>query len=194
MYGTVVVRDRKKWDTKAVEVISNLIVRDVKVDKWQQLINMIAKKSKYWSKINKGYRKYYYWCLAILESVRKGIMYQPDPMVEKFKTPQSIIDNGYGDCDDFTVLLSLLFLTLGRKVRLVLAGYRRRKDKTIPFTHIYCRVNIGNKWYTADGVIKNRKGFVEKKGAIKKKVFEITHKGLVLIKPKTRNRRKKHVV
>lgn len=74
----------------------------------------------------------------ITKFVKSKVRYQKDiNEVETLQSPLRTIQLGFGDCDDFAILLATLFEAAGYSVKLVLVS--NRLDKV--FNHIFVRVN-----------------------------------------------------
>ena len=87
---------------------------------------------------------------AFLYEYIKAFPYVHDPQgIELIKTPQKILKDKIGDCDEYAVALAALYSALGYKTAFVVAG-------TDPehFKHVYVAVKVGNKWYAADPTYK----------------------------------------
>lgn len=182
-YRIAIIDKNKSYDKQALKVFADILNKELLNPKWSILVNDIGKQSRFWSEIIKPKSKrckYKNWVKAILEYVRTKIMYQPDPPVEKFSLPTAILNRGFGDCDDFSIVLAILFMTLNLPIRIVLAGYRK-KGNNIPMTHIYVKVKVKNEWLTCDGTVKN-KGFWHEKPFLKRKMFRIKGSKIILSK------------
>jgi transglutaminase superfamily protein len=86
---------------------------------------------------------------AIFDWVRRNVRFFKDiDGVETLRTAREVLTIRGGDCDDITVLLSSLLLTIGHGVRLVTIS----SDADAPgvFSHIYCEVEIGGQWVPLD--------------------------------------------
>lgn len=87
---------------------------------------------------------------AIIERVfrwvRDSITYRSDPNdVETLRTPERLIRDGYGDCDDKATLLSALLEALGYKTRFMVIGFAPDT-----FEHVYNEVLRGETWIALD--------------------------------------------
>lgn len=70
--------------------------------------------------------------------VRRNIRYQSDPEdTEYIMFPHVIYREGYGDCDDMTVLFCALMLAAGFPTKIEAIKYRGDKY----YSHVYARVN-----------------------------------------------------
>ena len=78
--------------------------------------------------------------------VRDRIRYVRDINgVETLHTPEKILENAAGDCDDKSILLASLLESLGYKTRLVAIGFRKNT-----FSHVYPEVLQDNVWLTLE--------------------------------------------
>jgi transglutaminase-like putative cysteine protease len=76
--------------------------------------------------------------------VRNHIRYTRDVNeVETVYTPDRILENRYGDCDDHALLVATLLESIGHPTRFVAIGLNRAG----PFQHVYTETKIGNRWY-----------------------------------------------
>lgn len=74
--------------------------------------------------------------------VRDEIRYVKDIRgVETLHTPQKILDQQYGDCDDKSLLLASLLESIGHPTRFVAIGFRPGN-----YSHVYVETKIGEKW------------------------------------------------
>lgn len=74
---------------------------------------------------------------AIFDYVKKNVQYLEDIyMIDTYKDPCSILKSGFGDCDDFTILLDSLLASIGFPVGIRII--KQRKES--PFHHIYAIV------------------------------------------------------
>jgi transglutaminase-like putative cysteine protease len=93
--------------------------------------------------------------------VRNNFRYTRDIFKrETLHEPQVILlKNASIDCDDFSILLSSLFISVGYKVRLKAV---RTKGKPM-IHHVYIEVWSGQKgkWFAVDGIMKKRGLFYE---------------------------------
>ena len=79
---------------------------------------------------------------ALHSFVRDRIRYVRDiTNVETLHTPEKILENAAGDCDDKTILLSSLLEAIGYKTRLVAIGFRKGT-----FSHVYPEFLHNNNW------------------------------------------------
>jgi len=79
------------------------------------------------------------WCQieAIYNWVKENIQYLEDGyMVDTYKTPCEIMKSGFGDCDDYTILLDSLLASIGFPVGARIISLKRNR----PFHHIYALV------------------------------------------------------
>lgn len=85
----------------------------------------------------------------------KGVKYVNDPAgeVESIKSARQTLADGYGDCDDYAVLISSLLAALGFNPVLILAKYDN--DPNSPYGHIYTTVFSDDERFVFDPVIPN---------------------------------------
>lgn len=84
--------------------------------------------------------------LALYEFVRDRIRYVKDVNgIETLHTPEMVLYNAQGDCDDKSILLSSLLESLGHKTRLVAVGFRKNS-----FSHVYPEVFLNGKWVSLE--------------------------------------------
>ena len=78
--------------------------------------------------------------------VRDRIRYTKDINgVETLHTPEMVLQNAQGDCDDKSILLASLLESLGHKTRLVAVGFRKNS-----YSHVYPEVLLGNDWISLE--------------------------------------------
>jgi transglutaminase-like putative cysteine protease len=83
---------------------------------------------------------------AIHEFVRDRIRYVRDIRgVETLHTPERVLEQRAGDCDDKSVLASALLESLSHPTRLTAIGFKPQK-----FSHVYPETKIGEKWVTVE--------------------------------------------
>lgn len=79
---------------------------------------------------------------ALWSFVKNNIRYQRDVSnVETLYYPEQTLLQGYGDCDDKTVLLASMLLATGHPVRFVAVGF-----KPDDYSHVYPETLVGNTW------------------------------------------------
>lgn len=79
---------------------------------------------------------------ALHSFVRDRIRYIRDIRgVETLHTPEKILDQEQGDCDDKSVLLASLLESIGHPTRFVAIGF-----KPGTFSHVFVETKIGDKW------------------------------------------------
>jgi transglutaminase-like putative cysteine protease len=84
--------------------------------------------------------------IALHHFVRDRIRYVKDINgIETLHTPEIILHNAQGDCDDKTILLSSLLESLGHKTRLVAVGFRKNS-----FSHVYPEVLYKGHWISLE--------------------------------------------
>jgi hypothetical protein len=114
---------------------------------------------------------------SLFEFVRRKVRYTRDPYRREFiKTPEvhlrQIFETGmgFGDCDDFTVLLGALLRSIGYAVRIVVI--RSPWNKKDEFNHVFLEVHLKNAWRALDATAKDKPMFY-RPAAIKTRVFEV---------------------
>jgi len=86
---------------------------------------------------------------ALFNWVRNNIRYTRDIFrVELLHTARRMLELRAGDCDDMTILLGAMLVSIGHPVRLALAGFRPKKPYS--YSHIYPEVNVKGKWIALD--------------------------------------------
>jgi len=86
---------------------------------------------------------------AIYDYSLEKVRYQKDIYgVETLQSPLRTLQLGFGDCDDFTILLGTLYEGAGLKTRIVLVTNRPNKI----YSHVFIQVFNGREWITADPV------------------------------------------
>lgn len=84
--------------------------------------------------------------IAVHRFVRDNIRYVRDvDGVETVQTPDYTLDMRAGDCDDKSVLVASLLLSVGHPVRFVAIG--KSADN---FVHVYPEARIGNGWISVE--------------------------------------------
>lgn len=79
---------------------------------------------------------------ALHNFVRDNIRYLRDiKSVETLHTPERILRNAQGDCDDKAILLASLLESIGHPTRFLAVGFHPGK-----FSHVLTETKIGNKW------------------------------------------------
>lgn len=92
--------------------------------------------------------------VALYNFVKSTIRYLPDPIgVETVQDPEITIKLAAGDCDDHTVLLGALAMSVGIPVRFHVLGFHRDD-----FKHIYPELQVDGQWVPADTTGKFRMG------------------------------------
>lgn len=83
---------------------------------------------------------------AIFDFVKDRIRYVKDIRnVETLHTPDRVLLNEQGDCDDKSVLLASLLESIGHPTRFVAVGFQPGK-----YSHVYVETKIGNKWISLE--------------------------------------------
>jgi len=80
---------------------------------------------------------------ALHEFVRDKIRYVRDVFgVETLHTPEKLLEIGQGDCDDKSILLAALLMSIGHPTRFVAVSFGAKNQ----FSHVYVETRIGHKW------------------------------------------------
>ncbi len=83
---------------------------------------------------------------ALFEHVRDQIRYTRDINgVETLHTPEKIIEDGQGDCDDKCILLAALLESIGHPSRFVAVGFKPNS-----FNHVIVQTQLGRRWISLD--------------------------------------------
>lgn len=83
---------------------------------------------------------------ALFQFVQKNIRYVRDPhLVEALQTPSATLQLKTGDCDDKTILLASLLLSIGIPVKLIVGGFVKGR-----YTHVWLRAKLKNQWVAMD--------------------------------------------
>ena len=84
---------------------------------------------------------------AVHAFVRDCVRYVRDIRdVETLHAPEFILQNGYGDCDDKSILAASMLESLGHKTRLHIVGPERGRG----FCHVYVDVFIDGAWHAVE--------------------------------------------
>ncbi len=112
---------------------------------------------------------------SLFEWVRRNIRYTRDIFrVELLHTARRMLELRAGDCDDMTILLGSMLMSTGHPVRLVLAGFRKRKPHA--YSHIYLEVDLGGNWIALDPTMEHPMGWSPP--SVWKRVCDVERRGL----------------
>ena len=112
---------------------------------------------------------------ALFEWVRRNIRYTRDIFrVELLHTARRMLELRAGDCDDMTILLGAMLMSTGHPVRLILAGFRKKKPHS--YSHIFLEANLGGNWIALDATMERPMGWAPP--VVWKRVCEIERGGL----------------
>jgi len=112
---------------------------------------------------------------SLFEWVRRNIRYTRDIFrVELLHTARRMLELRAGDCDDMTILLGAMLMSTGHPVRLVLAGFRKRKPHS--YSHIYLEVDLGGNWIALDPTMEHPMGWSPP--SVWKRVCDVERGGL----------------
>jgi len=79
---------------------------------------------------------------SIQRWVRDNIRYTKDIVgVETLHSAEKVLELGYGDCDDKTILVAAMLESIGHPTKLKAVGFSKKS-----LSHIYPLVKIKNKW------------------------------------------------
>jgi hypothetical protein len=88
---------------------------------------------------------------TVFNWLKSHIDYRRDPFgVELLQDVWATMDNGRGDCDDFTIFLAAASEVLGAPSRIVTVSTRQDKEPS----HVYAEANIGGKWQGLDATVQ----------------------------------------
>jgi hypothetical protein len=110
---------------------------------------------------------------SIFDWTRRNIRFFKDiDGVETLRTAREVLTIRGGDCDDITVLLSSLLLTIGHGVRLVTIS----SDPEAPgvFSHIYAEVEIGGQWVALDAARRDPSFGKGPRNYFRKRIWSLT--------------------
>lgn len=83
---------------------------------------------------------------ALFDFVQNNIRYVRDPhQIEALQTPAATLQLKSGDCDDKTILLAALLLSIGIPVKLIVGGFVKGH-----YTHVWLRAGIRSCWISMD--------------------------------------------
>jgi transglutaminase-like putative cysteine protease len=83
---------------------------------------------------------------AIFEWVRANIRYTLDiDGVETLYYPDRLLESRHGDCDDMSLLLATMLLSVGHPSRFVAVGLKLHQ-----LSHVYVETLVGEMWIAAD--------------------------------------------
>jgi hypothetical protein len=112
---------------------------------------------------------------SLFEWVRRNVRYTRDIFrVELLHTARRMLELRAGDCDDMTILLGAMLRSTGHPVRLILAGFRKRRPHS--YSHIFLEANLGGHWIALDATMERPIGWAPP--AVWKRVCEIDRGGL----------------
>jgi transglutaminase-like putative cysteine protease len=101
-------------------------------------------------------KDFYAEAQTIFDYVQSNIRYVMDVNdVETLSPANWVLSNGYGDCDDFAVLLASMLESIGHKCRFMAISFDGPED----FEHVLIQTKIGNRWITADATEANAFGW-----------------------------------
>lgn len=89
---------------------------------------------------------------SILNGVRRDITYRHDPATVEFLiTPDVLLSERQGDCDDFSALTCAVLLSVGVPCRVVIWGPSKRGN----FQHVFAEAMIApGRWVPVDGTLE----------------------------------------
>ncbi len=93
---------------------------------------------------------------TIFNYVQSNVRYIQDINdVETLSPAQWVLSNGFGDCDDFSVLIASMLESIGHKCRFMAVSFEGPQD----YSHVLVQTKIGNQWITADATEANPFGW-----------------------------------
>lgn len=97
-----------------------------------------------------------------------GVTYIKDIQgrIESIKDARTTLQDGYGDCDDFSVLYATILSMLGYEPCFVIARYPDQET----FSHIYTATYVNGERYVFDGILPNGHLNDEADGLIKEEI------------------------
>ena len=151
------IRDGISGNRQTALQMVNLITNTVEYDKaFNDYVNKLL--------IAKSYNAYTDTTQVlslVYEFVRKNVAYVPDKAgkIESIKSARDTLKDGYGDCDDLSILIASMLGALGfENVNLVMASY---DTKANGFEHIYVEVfDRKNKRFVLDASLPQEKAQV----------------------------------
>jgi predicted transglutaminase-like cysteine proteinase len=92
----------------------------------------------------------------IFKYVNSCVSYASDPAgrIENIKLAQVTLSDGYGDCDDFSILYASILGVLGFEPSFVLAMHSPAETQ---FSHVYVETESNNKRYVFDGALPDKR-------------------------------------
>lgn len=112
---------------------------------------------------------------ALFDWVRRNVRYTRDIFqVELLHGARRMLELRAGDCDDMTILLGAMLISIGHPVRLALVGFRPSRPHI--YSHIYPEVNVRNIWLALDATMPRPIGWAPP--ALWKRICEINPEGL----------------
>jgi transglutaminase-like putative cysteine protease len=112
---------------------------------------------------------------ALFDWVRREIRYTRDIFrVELLHTARRMLELRAGDCDDMTILLGAMLVSIGHPVRLVLAGFNPRRPHL--YSHIYPEVKLKHRWLPIDPTVTRPIGWSPP--ALWKRICHIEQEGI----------------
>lgn len=112
---------------------------------------------------------------TLFEWVKRNVRYTRDiHRVELLHTARRMLELRAGDCDDMTILLGAMLMSIGHPVRLVLAGFRPQQPHL--YSHIYPEVRLKERWLPIDATVSRPIGWAPP--ALWKRVCHIEEESL----------------
>lgn len=109
--------------------------------------------------------------IRIFEYVRWRMRYVNDPTGRDMFTALPVTwARGIGDCDDFSAIITALFMAAGIKVRLRII----QTPKATGWNHIYPMAELGGKWQAFDATLPAKTRAGTEAASIRRKDFEVT--------------------
>jgi transglutaminase-like putative cysteine protease len=83
---------------------------------------------------------------ALFDFVQNRIRYVRDIRgVETLHTPEKVLENEQGDCDDKSILLASLLEAIGHPTRFVAVGFSPGQ-----FSHVFVETKVHNRWLSLE--------------------------------------------
>ena len=113
---------------------------------------------------------------ALFQWVQSAIRYTKDPFSkEKLYPPKELLKIRAGDCDDMSMLLGALALSLGYPARLITLG--ANPDSPNEFSHVYVEVEVpagSGQWVALDAARPGSAFGLEPPGWFRKRAWSLT--------------------
>ncbi|TYP92075.1 Transglutaminase-like superfamily protein [Fodinibius salinus] len=102
-------------------------------------------------------RNYHNIASAVYDWMKQNIAYIRDPDdIEWLQTPLVTLKNGYGDCDDLSVLAGALLSSIGVPTQFKVVKADRRKPNS--YSHVYLEYKVNGSWQPFDPTLHTKAG------------------------------------